>query len=369
MTDHSRMFKILIVDDVPKNIQLAGTILQKEGYNIFFANNGETALNLTKTNDFDLILLDIMMPEMDGFEVCGQLKKDAKNSDIPIIFLTAKSDTESMIKGFDTGAVDYVTKPFNEKELLARVRTHLELKDTRQNLQEANATKDKFFSIIAHDLKNPFNALLGLSKLLLTNFDAFDEKKKKQFIENIFQASEQGYKLLENLLDWSRVQMGKIKWKPDHLDISTYCFENVSLLEASANNKKINLHSDINTGTPVYADPNMVTMVIRNLMSNAIKFTQKGGEVKITSETKGNYEEITVSDTGTGIKPEDIEKLFRIDVHHSTLGTAKEVGTGLGLILCKEFIEKNGGNIKIESELGSGSRFKFTLPVREGVQK
>jgi len=176
--DSTRKFKVLIVDDVPKNIQLAGSILQKEGYHISFANNGETALNLTKTNDFDLILLDIMMPEMDGFEVCGQLKQKPETRDIPIIFLTAKTGTESTIKGFEIGAVDYVTKPFNEKELLARVRTHLELRDAQKNLREANATKDKFFSIIAHDLKNPFNALLGLSKLLLQNFDIFDDDKK-----------------------------------------------------------------------------------------------------------------------------------------------------------------------------------------------
>ncbi|MDM8549025.1 hybrid sensor histidine kinase/response regulator [Desulfobacterales bacterium HSG2] len=363
--DSNRKFKVLIVDDVPKNIQLAGSILQKEGYHISFANNGNTALNLTQTNDFDLILLDIMMPEMDGFEVCDRLKQKPETKEIPIIFLTAKTGTESTIKGFDIGAVDYVTKPFNEKELLARVRTHLELRDAQKNLREANATKDKFFSIIAHDLKNPFNALLGLSKLLLQNFDIFDDDKKKHFIEGIFQSSEQGYKLLENLLDWSRIQTGKIDWKPAEIDLYTYAFENVSLLKIGAENKKISLHSDISKDTIIYADANMVTMIVRNLVSNAIKFTNEGGEVKITSETKGDDEEITISDTGVGIKPENIKKLFRIDAHHSTLGTANEQGTGLGLILCREFIEKNGGKIWIESEVGKGSEFKFTLPKSE----
>ena len=212
--DDTKESKILIVDDVPKNIQLAGSILQRQDYNIFFANNGETALNLAQTNAFDLILLDIMMPGMDGFEVCEQLKKDPNTREIPVIFLTAKTDTESTIKGFDIGAVDYVTKPFNEKELLARVRTHLELRAARESLREANVTKDKFFSIIAHDMKNPFNALLGLSKLLLNNFDVFDEDKKKYFIQNIYQSSDQGYKLLENLLDWSRMQTGKMVCQP-----------------------------------------------------------------------------------------------------------------------------------------------------------
>lgn len=158
------------------------------------------------------------------------------------------------------------------------------------------------------------------------------------------------------------MQTGKIDWKPAEIDLYPYAFENVSLLKTGAENKKISLHSDISKDTIIYADANMVTMIIRNLASNAIKFTNEGGEVKITSETKGNDEEIMISDTGVGIKPENVKKLFRIDAHHSTLGTANEQGTGLGLILCREFIEKNGGKIWIESEVGKGSKFKFTLP-------
>jgi signal transduction histidine kinase len=357
-----RKFKVLIVDDVPKNIQLAGSILQKEEHNIFFANNGPTALKLTETNDFDLILLDIMMPEMDGFEVCTRLKKNPKTRDVPVIFLTAKSDSESTIKGFDTGAVDYVTKPFNEKELLARVKTHLQLRYTQQNLLEANATKDKFFSIIAHDLKNPFNALLGLTNLVLDRYDYFDEEKKKELIGMVHHSSKNMYQLLENLLDWSRMQTGKMKWDPDEIDLYTNAFETVLLLKVNAEKKNISLCSDIEKNTKVYADANMVTMVMRNLISNAIKFTPERGSVRITARTDGDYEEITVSDTGVGMEEADMQKLFRIDAHYSTPGTANEQGTGLGLILCREFVEKNRGEIWVESELGKGSAFKFRLP-------
>ncbi|OQY59647.1 MAG: hypothetical protein B6245_05585 [Desulfobacteraceae bacterium 4572_88] len=353
---------ILIVDDVPKNIQLAGSILQKEKHNIFFANNGVNALRLIKKNKFDLILLDIMMPEMDGFEICEKLKASPETSDIPVIFLTAKSDNESTIKGFEAGAVDYVTKPFNEKELLARVRTHLELRQTQASLQEANVTKDKFFSIIAHDLKNPFNSLLVLSKLLLNNFDGFDDEKKKEFIQVIYDTSDHGRNLLENLLDWSRMQIGRFKWQPDKIDLFTYGFENVSLLKACAENKKISLESEIEKGSMVYADPNMTRMIIRNLMSNALKFTSEGGYVKVSAKMLDNEAVVTVSDNGLGIKEENIRKLFKIDTHHSTPGTADERGTGLGLILCKEFVDKNGGKIWIESEFQKGSDFKFTLP-------
>lgn len=161
MKSDDKKFSILIVDDVPKNIQMVANVLREEGYQMAFARSGDAALRHTETILFDLILLDIMMPEMNGYEVCEKLKQNPKTKEIPVIFLTAKTDTENVLKGFELGAVDYVTKPFNMSELLARVKTHLELREARQKLQELNATKDKFFSIIAHDLKNPFNALIS----------------------------------------------------------------------------------------------------------------------------------------------------------------------------------------------------------------
>lgn len=362
MSRDEKKFKILIVDDVPKNIQVAASILQKEGYLMAFAQNGVVALNQTESIQFDLILLDIMMPEMDGFEVCKQLRRNPATKDIPIIFLTAKTDTESIVQGFQLGAMDYVTKPFNGAELLARVRTHLELNETHRQLIEANATKDKFFSIIAHDLKNPFNALIGLSRLLMNQFDRMDQESIKEMITLIHDSSNNTYQLLENLLDWSRMQTGKIKWQPTEIGLGAIAYENVCLLNPAAEKKEIRLLSEVHQDTTVYADPNMINMVIRNLLSNAVKFTPKGGEVKIYSQTKGDSEEIVIADTGIGIHQDDISKLFRIDQHVSTPGTEKESGTGLGLILCKEFVEKNGGEIRVESEIGTGSCFYFSLP-------
>ncbi len=366
-TEGDKKFKILIVDDVPKNIQVAANILQKEGYLMAFAQNGTTALNQARCTKFDLILLDIMMPDMDGYEVCRELRSDPATKDIPIIFLTAKTDTDSVIRGFDLGAMDYVAKPFNGAELLARVKTHLELNHTREQLVDANVTKDKFFSIIAHDLKNPFNALIGLSKMLLNQLDRMDEAKMKEIVRMIYDSSNHTYQLLENLLDWSRMQTGKMQWKPMEIGIGAIAYENVCLLKAGAEKKEISLSSDVGSDTLAYADPNMVTMVVRNLLSNAVKFTGKGGSVHICSETRDQFEEIAVIDTGVGMKPEDVEKLFRIDVHHSTPGTDKEAGTGLGLILCRDFIQKNGGDIRVESEMGKGSRFVFTLPKSAGA--
>lgn len=354
-------FNILIVDDLPKNIQVVASILQKENYHLAFAQSGHKALSHVKYNQFDLILLDVMMPDMDGFEVCRQLKANEETRDIPVIFLTAKADTDSIVKGFDSGAVDYVTKPFNGTELLVRVKTHLELKSTRQDLEEANTTKDRFFSIIAHDLKNPFNGLLGLSELLIRHYDRFDDEKRKKLLNDIKNVSELTFKLLQNLLDWSRMQTGKMQWVPEELDLYYLVEENIALHKTNAESKQINLYSTVPKDTPVYADRSMIVTVIRNLISNAIKYTRAGGDVKVSSKTTCGFEKVMVSDTGLGMSVSDMDKLFRIDVHSSRPGTEKEPGTGLGLILCKEFVEKNRGRISADSEPGKGSDFTFTI--------
>ncbi len=357
----SKDFKILIVDDVPQNIQVLGNILHKEDYPVSFATNGRQALSMAESAGFDLILLDIMMPEMNGYEVCERLKENEDTRDVPVMFLTAKTDTESVVRGFEAGGVDYVTKPFNSAELLARVKTHLDLRRAQEDLREALAAKDKFFSIIAHDLKNPFTVLIGFCELLLVNVENYTPEKIKKISQQLYGSTKNALNLLENLLEWSRSQTGRIEMNQVKLDAEKIVNENMELLSVSAKKKNINLNSEVKEALYVFADMNMLSAVLRNLISNAVKFTADGGEVKITSSDTGGKIEITVSDTGTGLTKEDIEKLFRIDVHHSTKGTAGERGTGLGLILCREFIEKNGGAITVESEVGKGSSFIFTL--------
>lgn len=371
MDDRNKKFNILIVDDASKNIQVVASILKQKGYQMSFARNGKTALSHTETTTFDLILLDIMMPEMDGYEVCERLKKNPGTKDIPVIFLTAKTDTESVLKGFELGAVDYVTKPFNAAELLARVKTHLELKwakedlrNSRDQLQELNATKDKFFSIIAHDLRNPFNALISGSEMLVHYFEELEQEQIKEFIGEINMASKQAFNLLGNLLEWARSQTGRILYSPEKIKIDEIVQENMDLLEQNAKEKNIHLANEVEAETFAYADKDMITTVVRNIMANALKYTSNGGEVTIASKDAGDYREIWISDTGIGIEEEDMDKLFRIDTKHSTLGTADERGTGLGLILCKEFVEGNHGKIWVESKVGKGSHFKFTLPKK-----
>ncbi|MCD4746249.1 MAG: tetratricopeptide repeat-containing sensor histidine kinase, partial [Bacteroidales bacterium] len=235
-------------------------------------------------------------------------------------------------------------------------------KKAEQKLKIANATKDKFFSIIAHDLKNPFNAIMGFSNILYEEFKDFNEDEKKQMIKNIYEASENTYRLLQNLLEWSRSQTGSIEVKPKIIDLSVIINDDITILLTNAQKKKIKLHSDITFNTLAYVDENMIRTVTRNLISNAIKFTDNHGDVKVFAKESGNTVEVYISDTGIGISEDNIQKLFKIDKQFRTNGTANEKGTGLGLILCKEFIKRNGGEIWVESEEGKGSQFIFTLP-------
>ena len=363
-------YKVLIVDDVEENLQVVGSILGENNIAISFAKNGRQAIKIAQRKQPDLILLDINMPEMNGDEACKALKKNELTKDIPIIFLSAFNEKSDIIKGFEYGGVDYVTKPFNKAELLSRVFTHLELKYSKdkiekqnEQLKELNNTKDKFFSIIAHDLKNPFNNLINFSELLLRSFSKFSDEKKLLFIKSINTASNSGYKLLENLLEWSRLQTGRMKYKADSFDIKTIIDNNLTLVAATALEKSVQLNSDIKENTIVYADKNMLDTIIRNLISNALKFTDKGGEITLSANIVNSMLEISVKDTGVGISPENINKLFRIDQNYSTEGTANERGTGLGLVLCKEFVEKNGGKIWVKSEENVGSEFCFTTPM------
>ena len=254
----------------------------------------------------------------------------------------------------------------NEKikqQKLELEKTNKKLNQLLKDFRELNATKDKFFSIIAHDLKGAFSVQLSGSKLLSEHIDIMDKETIKTVGEELKTNTKNLLNLLENLLHWSRIQMGRIKYKPHKLLLNELTEECIKLMKGRAIEKEIQLYSQIEKNTFVYADQEMVNLVLRNLVSNAIKFTNRGGTVYITSKKQGKFVEIAITDTGVGISKEKIDKLFRIDENYTTRGTENEKGTGLGLILCKEFVEKNKGKIWIESKLGEGTSVKFTLPA------
>lgn len=233
-----------------------------------------------------------------------------------------------------------------------------------EELKLLNATKDKFFSIIAHDLKNPFNSLLGFSDLLKSDFDSMEKEEMRTFINIIHDSSKHGFNLLENLLQWSRANTGSIEYFPKTINIEELISSCVDLYQNNADKKQIQFFNDVPDDLLLFGDKEMLSTVFRNLISNAIKFTGESGKVKIKVIKNSKRAVISVIDTGVGIPEEKISGLFKIDVQHSTLGTNNEKGTGLGLILCKEFVEKHGGQIKVESERKNGSEFKVILPLK-----
>jgi signal transduction histidine kinase len=285
--------------------------------------------------------------------------------------------TALKVKNRDFLLIEYAHSSTEEKFNLIQRARELKLEHelrikaeealSKQNilLNELNATKDKFFSIIAHDLRNPLAAFRNIIELLTNYYDDLSEEKIKKTIKMLDDNSSHLYKLLENLLQWSRSQTGAIQFNPELQSVAAVIKMNVSLMKVNAEKKNIDFSYDIDDDLVAYYDADLINTVLRNLLTNAIKFSKPGGKVSITAGNKNGYIEVRIKDNGIGIKEEDIEKLFRIDIHHTTPGTLNETGTGLGLILCKEFIDIHKCRIYAESKEGQGSTFSFTLPEKD----
>ncbi len=353
---------ILIVDDVSTNLKILGAILKDKGYKVRPVPHGVLALQAAEKEKPDLILLDIMMPDMDGYEVCRQLKENVKLCDIPIIFISALSEPEDIVRALNSGGVDYITKPFRAEEVKARVATHLKLYKQSKELKELNATKDKFFSIIAHDLRGPLSGLIGLAEMMSDDTLPFEPEEKKDLMCDLRDSARNIYNLLENLLEWSQMQRRQISFAPQMLLVHEIIHEVLTIVAELARKKAIEIVVDIPQEEKVFADTNMLQTVIRNLVTNAIKFTPQEGTITLSTKHPNGKEVLfMVKDSGIGMDTEMVENLFRMDAKISRIGLDGEAGTGLGLLLSKEFVEKHGGKLWVESEEGKGSTFYFTI--------
>lgn len=369
--------KILVIDDSQLINSYISDILSNNNFLCLSAYSGSEALNLLKSEVPDLILLDIVLPDITGFEVYLEIHNNIANNNIPVIFLTGVSDAENIKKGLELGAIDYIPKPFKDIELILKIKNHFKtinanklLKERERSLElyskelEAlNSTKNKFFSIIAHDLKSPLHLLMGLSEVMMENIQNFDVETIKDVAKGINDTSKSTYNLLENLLEWSSIQTGRLQAKLESVYLKKIIEDIEPLFFDAVKKKNIKLIFDKTIDVAIFVDLDMIRTVLRNLISNAIKFTNLGGEITVYIKKYSDSCEVVVADNGIGIDPVDIDKIFRIDSIISKLGTANEIGTGLGLSLCKEFIEKNNGKIRVESQLGKGSRFIVTLPL------
>jgi len=359
---------ILIIDDNPTNLGVLADYLDEYGFIILTSRNGENGIENARRNQPHLILLDVMMPPgIDGFETCRRLKADEATRYIPVIFMTTLASEADKVNGFKVGAVDYVTKPIQLRELLARVTTHLKIQAQAAELTKLNANKDRFFSIIAHDLRGPFMPLMTNLELLGDLADTLTPQEIRDMSGSSLRSAQKVHQLLENLLQWAQLQMGGLKYNPTTFNLYPLAQKSLEVFHQVAQTKAITLVNHTPPNITIYADINMLDAIIRNLINNALKFTHNGGQVSLsaTVQPESHKVEIVIADTGVGISPADQQKLFRLEVNHITLGTAQEKGTGLGLIVCKEMIGMHGGKIRVESEVGQGTTVRFTVQASE----
>lgn len=356
---------ILIVDDNLKNLQIIGQLLKSEGFMISLAPSGKQALELLNSFLPDLILLDVMMPELDGLEVCRLIKTKERLKDIPIVFLTAKNETEDLIKGFEAGGVDYVTKPFHQRELLIRVKNHLELANSRRKIIEMNKNRDKLYSIIAHDIKSPLSSVIFMVQALRRNLFVPETDDYNEMIDVLEKSTTGTISLLNNLLTWAKMQGEVINLQRKITNLHHVLEDCFLLFKPSADNKEISLTSSVPESFTAYFDEITIHTVFRNIISNAIKFTPKNGKVHVSGYISHGFVSICFKDTGKGIPDDIIHKIMVQNQHHTSYGTENEQGTGLGLVMIKDFVAKNNGRLSIKSKEGEGTEVLVSLPLNK----
>jgi signal transduction histidine kinase len=403
MTTEEDTIKILLVDDNENNLMSMELVLENEGYTFFKATSGKEALRiLLKEEEFSLILLDVKMPIMDGYETAELIYQRDKLKNIPIIFFTAHDyEEEAMFKGYQAGAVDFIRKPFKPEMLRSKVaiftelhkknlllrkqeeklqiinndlmrlnadlekRVHertIELENVNKELKELNRSKDKFLSVISHDLRNPLTSLLLASKNLKKEAGNVKPKELEMLSGIIQRTSNKILQQLDELVEWAKDQREKTKFNPEKVQLIQGINESFELLKASAMQKSIKLNTNISEDIYVQADSLMLRSVLQNIVTNAIKFTPQGGIVTVSAQHSDPMVEICVQDHGVGMTEETKNMLLGSENSLSQLGTNKEQGTGLGLLLVKDFVAQHGGTIMIDTELGKGTCFKFTMP-------
>ncbi|MFN8358743.1 MAG: hybrid sensor histidine kinase/response regulator [Candidatus Kapaibacterium sp.] len=371
---------ILVIDDIEQNVALVSQILRSNDYQVIAAFSGEGALRILEKRIPDLILVDVMMPDMDGFEVCSRIKQNDSLKSIPVIFLSALSDVEVKVRGLEVGGVDYITKPFQALEVLARVGNHLKIskleKERKQhieNLIALNDEKDKLMQIVSHDLRSPLGGIYGLADILRTGAEATDVALVREFAAIIASTSNQLLRLVNDLLDLAKIESGNMQLDIQEFNLAHTIYGCMQLLKNVAQSKGVELLTHIDDETVLlWADEPKIIQIINNLLSNAVKFTPQGGSVTVDVLCNENgwsmgserTVKIVVRDTGIGIAAEDIPKVFDKFGKHQRAGTAGEQGTGLGMPIVKRFVELHNGCITVESRVGQGTTMSVFLPAR-----
>ncbi|HVU17487.1 MAG TPA: hybrid sensor histidine kinase/response regulator [Candidatus Didemnitutus sp.] len=364
--------RLLVVDDDRLNLMLLSRILQPEGYEVIQANSGEAALEKYSASNPDLVLLDVMMPGINGFETCRELKRRCGDNLAPVVFITAKTESEDVVEGLAAGGVDYLPKPFRPRETLARIRTHLQnrllvaqQRKLVEQLSSANAAKNRLLGMVAHDLRNPLSTMRGLAEFLRD--DARDGKlstDQAEIIESIYGTSQSMLTMVNELLDAAVIESGEIKIHPQPSSLADLLENSVTLnnINAAKKGSKIVLHVKGLPGA-VSMDGGKIKQVVDNLISNAIKFSPPSSLVTVEAGARPTDCMVAVIDQGPGIPEGEHDKLFKDFSQTSVKPTAGEKSTGLGLAICRRIIEAHGGSISAHNRREGGCAFMFSLPL------
>ncbi|MDY6992974.1 MAG: hybrid sensor histidine kinase/response regulator [Pseudomonadota bacterium] len=339
----NQLAKILIVDDTINNIRVLGTILKREGYQINVAQNGKQALTIIEKVLPDLILLDVMMPEMDGFETCAYLKNNNETKEIPIIFLTAKTETENIVKGFELGAVDYITKPFQAAELIVRVQTHLELKFSRDMIQTINQEQKELLHILCHDLANPMNSIITVLNLMKSYKDF------KRMHELLLTSVHNGLEVISLVREMRSLEEKTLTLMP--LNLTQAVKESIQVLNQRFVDKGIQIEIHMEDKLIVCAERvSLINSVLNNLLTNAIKFSYPQSTIQIQAHKTPEAIIFTVRDFGIGMPQSLVNDLFDIRKTTNRSGTQGERGTGFGMPLVKKFVTAYGASLKVSAQ-------------------
>ena len=365
-------YKILIVDDVVSNVLLLKILLTNEKFQVCTANCGNMCIEQAKAEKPDLILLDVMMPDISGFDAAVILKKDPETKEIPIIFLTALNNPSDLVHGFQVGANDFLTKPFNKEELVMRVMHQISRVAAKRIIERQNyelratiSNRDKMYSVIAHDLRSPMASIRMVLNLVVASMSPdIIGPELFELLDKANRESEEVHDLLDNLLKWTKSQTGRLNVVLQDFDLNDVIPGVVDIFDMIVQTKRIKLEYQ-GTSSPlvVRADNDMLKTVVRNFLSNAIKFSPEDSTIEIIMREEGDFARVSVRDHGVGIAADRIDSIFHKG--ETTYGTGGEEGSGLGLQLCQDFARKNGGDVMVESVEGEGSTFSVTIPLKK----
>ncbi|MAU12737.1 MAG: hypothetical protein CL607_23140 [Anaerolineaceae bacterium] len=371
---------ILIVDDEPRNLKLLNDLLQRNGYIVQAARDGHTALAAAENHLPHLILLDINMPEINGFDVCKKLKESESTRDIPVIFISALSRTDDIVEGFRVGGVDYITKPFQFEEVLARITTHLTLVHQRDQLifqqeqieemrhrdrerfDKLMQMREQFVRAAAHDLKNPLTLVSGYARMMRQEQKVRTDPDLIHFVDEIEHSGKDMLHLINSMLDVIYIQ-NSVDLQREPIQIKYFLQEAVKSHEMNAADHDIKLTMDLPDDEAVAdIDQKFMRRVIDNLVSNAIKYSEDGSEIKIIMEAEDNWISIHVEDEGAGIPEYELPHLFE-PFYRAKQPREDIEGSGLGLSIVKEVVERHRGRVAVQSEVGKGSKFSIFFPM------